>query len=178
MLLPASHDLLVCFCPVSEGEEVVGESWLVSGPTREGEIGRCRLPPGERGSTAGPRGEGPDVPVLVVDDQAVFRDVASDVVRATPGMTLVGVAASGEEAIAAVEALSPRLVLMDKRMPGIGGVKAAHAIRARHPDVLVIVVSVEHPSAEVLEASGAVAFLPKRELSPRVLGELWATYGA
>jgi len=116
--------------------------------------------------------------VLVVDDQAVFRGVASEVVRATPWMTLVGDAASGEEAIAAVEALPPRLVLIDKRMPGIGGVEAARVIRARYPDVVVIVVSVEQPTAEVLEASGAVAFLSKRELSPRVLAELWATYGA
>lgn len=115
--------------------------------------------------------------MLVVDDQAVFRGVASDVVRATAGMTLVGVAATGEEAIAAVEALSPRLVIMDKRMPGIGGVEAARVIRARHPDVVVIMVSVEQPAADVREASGAVAFLPKRELLPRRLAELWATYG-
>jgi len=116
--------------------------------------------------------------VLVVDDQAVFRGVASEVVRATPGMTLVGDAASGEEAIVAVEALSPRLVIMDKRMPGIGGIEGARVIRGRYPEVVVVIVSVEQPSAEVLEASGAVAFLPKRELSPRVLAKLWATYGA
>ena len=116
--------------------------------------------------------------MLVVDDQAVFRAVAGDVVRATAEMTLVGVAATGEEAIAAVEALAPRLVIMDKRMPGIGGVEAARVIRASHPDVTVIIVSVEQPSAEVREASGAAAFLPKRELSPRRLAELWTTYGA
>ena len=116
--------------------------------------------------------------MLVVDDQAVFRAVAGDVVRATPGMKLAGEATSGEDAIEAVEALSPRLVLMDKRMPGIGGVEAARAILARHPEVVIVVVSVEQRSAEVLEASGAVAFLPKRELSPHVLAELWATYGA
>ena len=115
--------------------------------------------------------------MLVVDDQAAFRDVAGQVVRATPGMTLVGQAASGEEAIAAVDVLSPGLVLMDKRMPGIGGVEAARAIRARHPDVVVVLVSVEEPAAEVLEASGAAAFVPKRELSPRRLAQLWAAYG-
>ena len=119
-----------------------------------------------------------DVPVLVVDDHAAFRGAASEVVRATPGMTLVGDASSGEEAIAAVEALSPRLVIMDKRMPGIGGIEAARLIRARHPGVVVVLVSVEQPAAEVLEAAGAAAFLPKRKLSPRVLTELWATYEA
>jgi DNA-binding NarL/FixJ family response regulator len=137
------------------------------------------LPPGERDATAGPPGdEGLTVRVLVVDDQAVFRDVLRDVVRATPGMNLVGDAASGEEAIAAVQALAPRLVVMDKRMPGIGGVEASRVIRARFPDVVVVLVSVEQPTSEMLEASRAVAFLPKRQLSPHVLSELWATYGA
>jgi DNA-binding NarL/FixJ family response regulator len=115
--------------------------------------------------------------VLVVDDQELFRDVMRDVVRATPGMSLVGEAASGEAAVDAVEELSPRMVIMDKRMPGIGGVEAARVIGARHPGVVVVLMSVEHPAVEVLEAAGAAAFLPKRELSPRVLAELWATYG-
>jgi len=119
-----------------------------------------------------------DVPVLVVDDQAAFRSAASEVVRATPGMTLVGDAASGEEAIAAVEALSPGLIIMDKRMPGIGGVEAARRIRAEHPGVVVVLLSVEQPAADVLEASRAAAFLPKGKLSPRMLTEIWATYGA
>lgn len=137
------------------------------------------MPPAEGDATAGPPAdEGLTVPVLVVDDQTVFRDALSDVVRATRGMKLVGHAASGEEAIAAVEALAPRLVLMDKRMPGIGGIEASRVIGERFPDVVVVLVSVEQPAAEVLEASRAAAFLPKRELSPRALAELWATYGA
>ena len=137
------------------------------------------MPPRERDATVGPPGDdGPAVQVLVVDDQAVFREALGDVVRAAPGMELVGEAASGEEAVAAVEALSPRLVIMDKRMPGIGGIEATKAIRTRFPHVVVVLVSVEEPAAEALAASGAAAFLPKRELSRRVLTELWATYGA
>ena len=129
-------------------------------------------------TTRSPGDQGPAVPVLVVDDQAVFRDALRDVVRATPRMTLVGDATSGEDAIAATQKLSPRLIVMDKRMPGIGGVEATRVIRARYPDVVVVLLSVEEPAAEALESSGAAAFLPKRELSPRVLTELWATYGA
>ena len=116
--------------------------------------------------------------MLIVDDQDLFRAVVRDVVRATPGMTLVGEAASGEEAVDAVEKLSPRLVIMDKRMPGIGGVEAARRIRARRPEIVVVLVSVEVPESERREASGAVAFLHKRQLSPRALAELWRTYGA
>ena len=116
--------------------------------------------------------------MLVVDDQDVFRDVLRDVVLATPGMTLAGESASGEAAIEAVEALSPAMVLMDKRMPGIGGIEAARRIRARHPEIVVVLASVESPDPEVLRRSGAAAFLHKRELSPRALADLWRTYGA
>jgi len=115
--------------------------------------------------------------VLVVDDQALFRAVMRDVVLATPGMTVAGEAASGEAAVDAVQQLSPRMVIMDKRMPGIGGVEAARLIQARRPQIVVVLVSVENPDAEVLEASGAAAFLHKRRLSPRALTDLWRTYG-
>lgn len=116
--------------------------------------------------------------MLIVDDQELFRAVVRDVVCATPDMTLVGEAASGEAAVDAVERLSPRLVIMDKRMPGIGGIEAARRIRARRPEIVVVLVSVEAPDPDVLKASGAAAFLHKRQLSPRALAELWRTYGA
>jgi len=116
--------------------------------------------------------------VLVVDDQELFRAVIRDVVLATPRMTVVGEAASGEAAVGAVEELSPRMVIMDKRMPGIGGIEAARLIRARHPEIVVVLVSVEVPQPEVLEASGAAAFLHKRQLSARALLDVWRTHGA
>ena len=93
-------------------------------------------------------------------------------------MTLVGEAASGEGAVDAVEKLAPRLVIMDKRMPDIGGIEAARRVRGRRPEIVVVLVSVEAPDPEVLEASGAAAFLHKRQLSPRALAELWRTHGA
>ena len=60
------------------------------------------------------------VGVLVVDDQQVFRGVLRELVAATAGMTLLGEAASGEQALDAVDELAPQLVIMDKRMPGDG----------------------------------------------------------
>jgi DNA-binding NarL/FixJ family response regulator len=118
------------------------------------------------------------VSVLVVDDQGLFRDVMRDVVDATPGMTLAGDAASGEAALDAVEELSPQMVVIDKRMPGLGGIEAVRLIRARRPEIVVVLVSVETPDPDVLEESGAVAFLHKRQLSPRALADVWRTYGA
>jgi pilus assembly protein CpaE len=117
------------------------------------------------------------VAVLVVDDQAVFRTVMREVVQSTPGMTVAGEARSGQEAVEAAEELRPRLVLMDKRMPGMDGITAARAIRERWPEMVVMLLSVEEPDLELLEASGAVAFLPKRDLSPRMLAELWRLHG-
>ena len=64
------------------------------------------------------------VTMLVVDDQEPFRDAMRELVAATAGFELVGEAASGEDALAAIGNLSPELVLMDVRMPGIGGIEA------------------------------------------------------
>lgn len=115
--------------------------------------------------------------MLVVDDHDDFRALICEVVVATPGMALAGQARSGEEALDAIAELSPRLVIMDKRMPGLGGVETARLMTARHPGVVVILVSVEPPDAGVVEASGAAAFLHKRSISPGALAELWALHG-
>ena len=120
---------------------------------------------------------GDPVSVLVVDDQNVFRDVLAEVVRATPGMSLAGAMASGEEALGAAEELVPALVLMDKRMPGMGGIVAGRALVDRHPGIVVVLVSVEEVDAATLTESGAAAYLPKRELSPAALRAVWEVHG-
>ena len=113
------------------------------------------------------------VRVLIVDDQSWFRGVMRDVVASTGNFRVVGEAESGEAAIEAVEQLAPELVILDKRMPGIGGVAACRTIKERHPDTVVLICSVEEPEAAVIHASGADAFIRKHELSPRCLVELW-----
>ena len=70
------------------------------------------------------------VRVLTVDDQDLFRGVARDVIDATPGFEAVGEATNGEEGLAAVERLSPELVLLDVRMPGIDGIELATRLLA------------------------------------------------
>jgi two-component system, NarL family, invasion response regulator UvrY len=117
-----------------------------------------------------------EVRTLVVDDQEPFRDALRHLIGAAPGFTLVGEACSGEDAISAVETLSPSLVLMDVRMPGIGGIEAARSIAERHPELMIVLISVhgdEELSPELIEQGNPAAFVLKQNLRPHVLRELW-----
>ncbi len=115
------------------------------------------------------------VTVFCADDRSYFRDALREVVAATPGLTHVGEAASGEEAVRSVEALRPDIVLMDVRMPGLNGLEAAAILAEPRRDVLVILTSAdpfEFPR-EFAPRGGQVVFVPKQSLCPRVLLDLW-----
>jgi DNA-binding NarL/FixJ family response regulator len=117
--------------------------------------------------------EGGAVTVLVVDDQQAFRNAMRALIDAAEGFTLVGDASSGEEALDLVDELSPRMVIMDKRMPGMGGIEASRAITTRHPTVVVLIASIEEPDAEMLASSGAAAFVSKQAMSTGLLRQVW-----
>src|SRR5947209_4939813 len=96
-------------------------------------------------------------------------------IDAAPGFVLIGEACSGEEAVSAVDRLSPDLVIMDVMMPGMGGIAASRLILDRRPGLLVMLISVDDPSlhrgAESL--GDAVAYARKQDLSPHRLKQLW-----
>jgi two-component system, NarL family, invasion response regulator UvrY len=119
------------------------------------------------------------VQVLVVDDQAPFRAAARAVLNRIAEFSLVGEAESGEEAVAMSESLAPDLVLMDINMGEMNGIEAARRVTASRPDTLVILVSTyaEEDLPADARTSGAVAYVHKDELSPRLLRSLWANRG-
>ena len=86
--------------------------------------------------------------VMTVDDQEVFRSAARAVVDATPGFESVGEPASGEEALGLVDEAKPELVLVDVRMPGLDGVETARRLRRPHPELVIVLVSLDDPPAE------------------------------
>jgi two-component system, NarL family, invasion response regulator UvrY len=121
---------------------------------------------------------GSRVGVLGVDDQMVFLDVARDVVAATPGFRWVGGARSGEEALDAVSEFEPDFVLLDVRMPGMDGFETARRICDSHPEIVVVLISIEEIPAisSAIEASGAATLVRKQDLCPAMLRRLWLTY--
>ena len=120
-------------------------------------------------------GDPADAGVLAADDRASFLGVIRELVRATPGLVMVGEASSAEEALELVEQLRPDLVLMDVRMPGIGGVGAAYLIKAAHPSTIVALLSTTRPEDLAPEAENcpADAVIWKNDLRPSVLEEVW-----
>lgn len=119
-----------------------------------------------------------DVRVLVVDDHQGFRNALADLVAASPGFALAGMACSGEEAIHAVEDLAPEVVVMDVVMPGIGGIRAARSILRSCPSVMIVLTSVDNPALYpgASELGSDVACTRKQDLRPERLQRLWQTH--
>ncbi len=101
--------------------------------------------------------------VLVVDDHPVVRDGLRGVLDAEPDMEVVGEAAHGAEALARIPDAAPDVVLMDLRMPVMGGVEAIAALRRAAPGVRVLVLTTFDTDRDVLPAieAGATGYLLK-----------------
>lgn len=101
--------------------------------------------------------------VLVCDDSALVRENFHRALSAVPGITRVVDASSGEEALARWSVERPSLVLMDVRMPGIGGVEASRRLLSRHPEAIVVMVTVAEDAEGVARsvAGGARGYLVK-----------------
>jgi len=112
--------------------------------------------------------------VLVADDQAPFRGAVRSVLDASTDFELVAEATSGEEALALVDALRPDVVLMDIKMPGIGGIEAARSVTARYPETVTILLSTyrEEDLPPQARTCGAAAYLHKSDFAGHVLREL------
>ena len=111
--------------------------------------------------------------VLVVDDHASFRRCASELLVAE-GFDVVGEAEDGASAVALAARLKPELVLLDIQLPDTDGFAVAERLLAGHPGLQVVLVSSRDRSAygPLIEASGAVGFISKAELTGEALERL------
>lgn len=112
--------------------------------------------------------------ILVVDDNEQFRGAVTELLTLR-GFRVVGEAADGDEAVAAVDRGCPDAVLMDINMPGHDGYAVSELLVARCPASRIVLTSSEtvHVAQEVLEDCGATAFVPKTELADR---DLWSLF--
>ncbi|MGI5478959.1 response regulator [Streptomyces lavendofoliae] len=119
--------------------------------------------------------------VLVVDDQFLIRAGLVGLLRAAPGVEVVGEAGDGEEAVALVAETRPDVVLMDIRMPGMGGIAATEKILAEAPDPApkVLVLTTFDLDEYVYGAlrAGASGFLLKDSGPERLLAAVAAVGG-
>jgi DNA-binding NarL/FixJ family response regulator len=100
--------------------------------------------------------------IVLVDDHALFRAGVAALLGAW-GHAVVGEASSGDEAIGLVDRLEPQLVLMDVRMPGLSGVETTLRIKARHPGVTIVMLTVSEDEEDLFAAikAGAHGYLLK-----------------
>jgi DNA-binding NarL/FixJ family response regulator len=101
--------------------------------------------------------------LLLVDDQAMFREGLRLILSQQPDFEVVGEAGDGLAALEATLRTGPDVVLMDLRMPNLGGSEATRRIRAQAPSVRVIVLTTFEEDEEVFSAlrAGAAGFLLK-----------------
>ncbi|WP_256640691.1 response regulator [Streptomyces murinus] len=107
-------------------------------------------------------GAGP-IRVLIADDQEMVRQGFTVLLDAQPGIEVVGQAVDGREAITRSAELSPDVVLMDIRMPELGGIQATEHIAVTQPAVKVLVLTTFDLDEYVYDAlrAGASGFLLK-----------------
>lgn len=103
------------------------------------------------------------IKVLVVDDHDLVRMGITRMLADISGLKVVGEAACGEDAVRLARELSPQVVLMDVKMPGIGGLEATRKLLRQDPDIRVLAVTVcdEEPFPSRLLKAGAAGYLTK-----------------
>jgi two-component system response regulator DegU len=101
--------------------------------------------------------------VLIVDDHPVTRDGLRSALSTSDEVEIVGEAKSGEEAVERVKELTPDVVFMDVRMPGMSGIQATKDIHSAKPNTKVILFTVEESRAAIADAirAGVSGYLLK-----------------
>jgi DNA-binding NarL/FixJ family response regulator len=107
---------------------------------------------------------GKTIRISVVDDDNRVRLTLAEAVGRFEGCTCVGSYASGQDALSGMALNPPDVVLMDINMPGMNGIECVSRLKAKHPGLEVIMLTVYHDADSVLKslAAGANGYLLKR----------------
>lgn len=118
------------------------------------------------------------ISVLCVDDHPIVREGLLAVIAHEPDMAVVGEAGNGETAIATYRKLKPDVVLMDLRMPGMGGVEAVVRLRDEFPAARIIILTTYEGDEDIHRAleAGAQAYLLKDMVRKEVVQTIREVY--
>jgi len=123
--------------------------------------------------------QAPTIRLVIVDDHSLVRDGLRARLSVVPGLRVVGEAASGAEALQLAAADAPDLMLVDVGMRGMNGIELATALRERHPQVRVLMLSMYDNREYVLSAirAGARGYVLKESPTEEIIaaiGAVWA----
>ena len=104
--------------------------------------------------------------VLLVDDHALVRKGFRRMLEDDAGISVVGEASNGEDAVRLALELKPKVIVMDCALPGLNGIDAARRIRAKMPDAIVLMLSMHAEDTLVRQAleAGARGYVLKSAL--------------
>ena len=104
-----------------------------------------------------------EIKVMVVDDHPLMRVGVASIINARPDMTVVAQTGTGEDAVSLFVQHKPDVTLMDLRLPGLGGVDAIYAIRARYPTAKFVVLTTYEGDEDIHRAleAGAKGYVIK-----------------
>jgi DNA-binding NarL/FixJ family response regulator len=116
--------------------------------------------------------------VMLVDDHLVFRKCMAALIESEPDLRVIAEAGDGLRALEIYRQNKPDVVLMDLRLPGMGGVEAIIAIRKEFPDARVIVLTTFDMDEDIFRAiqSGAKSYLLKDTPEDELAGTIRSVY--
>lgn len=116
----------------------------------------------------------PEIDVAVIEDQREIRQGLAALIDRTPGFQSVGSYRSMEEAIDGIAHRVPRVVLCDIGLPGMSGLEGMKILKARHPALQVLMLTVYDDDDRIFEAlcAGATGYLLKKTAPARLMESL------
>jgi DNA-binding NarL/FixJ family response regulator len=115
--------------------------------------------------------------VIICDDQAIIRDGLEMLLKLERDIEVLAQAQDGAEALELTASLSPDLVLMDLKMPGMNGVEATRRIRTHHPEIKVLILTTYDDDEWLFDAirAGASGYLLKDTPREKVIEAIRGT---
>lgn len=102
-------------------------------------------------------------PIVLADDHALMRQGLAGIIAGTGDLEVVGEAGDGLELLALLRKLAPRLVILDLSMPKLRGLEAIREIKARSPEISVLVLTMHKEYVHQALAAGADGYLLKED---------------